>query len=113
MSRRKSDRSAADSSDVTSAGLPWSEVGDDVLYKVEWIDGRHGSAKEILPPIDQIPIPAVLFSLPHLHADRPRGSKAMLDAHGAAAPALGCLAPLRAGDGQNGLTGRLVGFHPR
>ena len=71
------------SSDVTSAGVPWSEVGEKFLYMVEWMDGRHGSAKEILPSIDQIPIPAVLLTLPHLHADRPRGSKVMLDAHGA------------------------------
>jgi hypothetical protein len=68
MSKRKSDRSAADSSDVTSAGIRWAEVGDDFLYMVEWMDGRYGSAKQILPSIDQTPVPAVLLNLPHLPA---------------------------------------------
>src|ERR1019366_1674579 len=58
-------------------------VPDCVLAKVEWMDGRHGAAKEPLPSIDQVPIPAVLFTLPCLHEDRPRGSKAMIDAQGA------------------------------
>ena len=35
------------------------------------------------PPVDQIPIPAALLSLPVLHTDRPRGSKPMADVHGA------------------------------
>jgi hypothetical protein len=52
-------------------------VPDYALAYVEWMDGRHGPAKEILPPMDRTPTPAVLSSLPHLHADRPRGSKAM------------------------------------
>ena len=47
------------------------------------MDGRHGAAKEPLPSIDEIPIPAMLFILPSLHEDRPRGSKAMLDVNGA------------------------------
>lgn len=47
------------------------------------MDGRHGSAKEGLLSIDQVPIPAALLTLPCLHKDRPRGSKAMIDAHGA------------------------------
>ena len=83
MPERKSKRAATASSDVTSAGVPWSEVPDFALYMVEWMDGRHGSAKETLPSIDQTPIPAALFTLPCLHEDRPRGSKAMIDAHGA------------------------------
>jgi hypothetical protein len=83
MSKRKSNGAAADSSDVTSAGVPWSEVPDFALADVEWMDGRHGSAKGALPSIDETPIPAVLFALPVLHEDRPRGSKAMIDAHGA------------------------------
>src|ERR1019366_10519831 len=58
-------------------------VPDCVLAKVEWMDGRHGAAKEPLPSIDQVPIPAVLFTLPCLHEDRPRGSKATIDAQGA------------------------------
>lgn len=71
------------SKDVTSAGVPWSEVGDDCLFMVEWMDGRHGSAKQAMLSIGQTPIPAVLFNLPQLHEDRPRGTKAMIDAHGA------------------------------
>ena len=47
------------------------------------MDGRHGPAREPLPSIDQVPIPAVLFTLPCLHEDRPRGSTAMIDAQGA------------------------------
>jgi hypothetical protein len=49
MSKCKSDQPAADLSDVTSAGVPWSELPDYALAYVEWMDGRHGSAKEILP----------------------------------------------------------------
>jgi hypothetical protein len=77
MSKCKSDQPAADFSDVASADVPWSEVPDYALAYVEWMDGRHGPAKEILPPMDRTPTPAVLSSLPHLHADRPHGSKAM------------------------------------
>ena len=36
--------------------------------------------------MDKTLIPVVLSSLPHLHADRPRRSKAMLDAHDAKMP---------------------------
>jgi hypothetical protein len=81
MSKRKPNNATA--GDVTSAGIPWSEVPDYVLTKVEWMDGRHGPAREPLPSIDQVRIPAVLFTLPCLHEDRPRGSKAMIDAQGA------------------------------
>ena len=83
MPKRKPNASAACPGDVTSAGVPWSEIPDYVLVKVEWMDGRYGPAKEPLPSIDQVPIPAVLFNLPSLHEDRPRGSKAMIDVHGA------------------------------
>lgn len=83
MSKRKSNGAVSASSDVTSAGVPWSEVPDFALSYVEWMDGRHGPATETLPPIDQTPIPAVLLILPRLHEHRPRGSKAMIDAHGA------------------------------
>ena len=83
MSKRKSDGRAAGSGDVTSSGVPWSELPDWVLARVEWMDGRHGAAKEPLPSINEIPIPAMLFILPSPYEDRPRGSKAMLDAHGA------------------------------
>jgi hypothetical protein len=83
MSKRNTNSAAAVLGDVTSSGVPWSELPDWVLERVEWMDGRHGAAKEPLPSIDEIPIPAMLFILPCLHEDRPRGSKAMLDVHGA------------------------------
>jgi len=83
MPTREPSDAGQSSSDVTSAGVPWSEVPDDVLAYVEWMDGRHGSAKEPLPPIDEVPIPTVLFELPRLHENRPRGSKAMIDVTGA------------------------------
>ena len=55
MARRKSsDGAAAGSADLTSAGVPWSEVPDFALAHVEWMDGRHGGAK-----------PAVCRSSPH------------------------------------------------
>jgi hypothetical protein len=50
---------------------------------MEWMDGRHGSAPATLPSVDVVPVPDVLNTLPFLHEDRPRGSKAMLDAAGA------------------------------
>ena len=81
MAKRKPNNATA--GDVTSAGIPWSEVPDYVLTKLEWMDGRHGPAREPLPPIEQVRIPVVLFTLPCLHEDRPRGSKAMIDAQGA------------------------------
>lgn len=83
MSKRKSSSPAERSTDVTSAGVPWAEVPDFALPDVEWMEGRHGCAKDALPSISQVPIPVILFSIPSLHADRPRGSKAMIDAHGA------------------------------
>ena len=45
MSKRKSNGAAVGSSDVTSAGVPWSEVPDFALADIEWMDGRHGPAK--------------------------------------------------------------------
>jgi hypothetical protein len=77
MSKRKSNGAAVGSSDVTSAGVPWAKVPDFALADIEWMDGRHGSAKAALPSIDQTPIPAVLFILPFflictriVHADQ-------------------------------------------
>jgi hypothetical protein len=52
---------------------------------VAWIDSRHGSAQSSLPPVDVLPVPDILYRLPYLHENRPRGSKAMLDAAGARA----------------------------
>ena len=75
MSKRKTNDAAAGSGAVTSSGVPWSEVPDSVVTKVEWMDGRHGPAREPLPSIDQVPIPAVLFTLPCSHEDRPRGPR--------------------------------------
>jgi hypothetical protein len=70
-------------SEVTSCGVPWSEVTDDVLHYVEWMDGRHGVARDALPSIEEVPIPEVLAELPQLHPKRPTGSKPMLDVSGA------------------------------
>jgi hypothetical protein len=71
--------------DRTSAGVPCSEVPEDVRHKVAWFEGRHGSALTPLPTIDSVPVPGILNKLPRLHEKRPRGSKAMLDASGAEA----------------------------
>lgn len=71
------------SSDVTSAGIPWSEVPEFVLPYMEWIDNRRGAATQALPPVDQVRTPVIFESLPRLHGERPRGSKAMLDVSGA------------------------------
>jgi hypothetical protein len=90
MSKRKSEAPATDSSDLTSAGMPWSEVPDSPCPYTEWLDGRHGPAKDALPSVDQLPIPEVLLVLPVLHADRPRGSKPMADVHGAKQRLAGC-----------------------
>ena len=50
------------------------------------MDGRSARfAQTMLPPIEVVPVPDVLNTLPRLHEDRPRGSKAMLDAAGARA----------------------------
>jgi hypothetical protein len=83
MPTREPNDAGPSSSDVTSAGVPWSEVPEFARPHVEWMEGRHGSANEPLPPIDEVPIPTVLFELPQLHENRPRGSKAMIDVNGA------------------------------
>jgi hypothetical protein len=90
MSGRKSNTPATGSSELTSAGLPWSEVSDFALPYAEWLDGRHVSAEDTLPSVDEIPIPAVLLALPVLQAVRPRGSKAMADVHGARQRLVNC-----------------------
>ena len=60
--------------DVTSAGVTWSGVGclDFARADVEWMDGRHGSAKDLLPAISEVPVPDVLYSLPGLHEQHAR-----------------------------------------
>ena len=77
----------------TSAGVKWSEVPEHSRHHAEWIDGRHGPAASKLPGLEAVPVPAALVALSSLHPDRPRGSKAMLDASGAKAR----LAEARAG----------------
>lgn len=67
---------------VTSDGIPFSEVPDDVRDKVEWVEGLHRFSLA-LPGLDELPVPDILNQMPVLHPDRPRGSKAMLCAHGA------------------------------
>ena len=88
MATRKANDPELDN--VTSAGVPWSQVPEFVRADVEWMDGRHGSAKDILPAVSEVPVPDVLFSLPRLHDQRPRGSKAMIDAHLARSRLAGC-----------------------
>ena len=70
---------------LTSAGVPWDEVPEFARPAVAWMDGQHGSAQSPLPPVDVVPVPDILYRLPFLHDDRPRGSTAMLDAAGAGA----------------------------
>ena len=51
-------------SEVTSTGMPWSEVGDFALPYAEWLDGRHGPAEDALPSLDQVPIPPCFLLVP-------------------------------------------------
>src|SRR5262249_15790159 len=61
------------------------DVPEFVRDDVAWMDGRLGLPEPTLPSIDEMPIPDILQRTPHLHEQRPRGSKAMLDAAGAQA----------------------------
>lgn len=72
-----------DREDKTSTGVPWSEIPEHAREFVEWMEGRHGGARQPLPSLEVVPVPDVMRDLPLLHPDRPRGSKAMLDVHGA------------------------------
>jgi hypothetical protein len=86
MSKKKRPHAVSDGGpDLTSADVPWSDVPEAARPYVAWMDGRHGSAKWPLPPVELVPVPDILNTLPYLHEDRPRGSKAMLDAAGARA----------------------------
>jgi len=86
MSKKRETKVASDGGpELTSAGVPWSDVPEFARVHVAWIDGRHGSAQSSLPSVDVVPVPDILYRLPYLHEDRPRGSKAMLDAAGARA----------------------------
>jgi len=93
MSHQKSNPSDYELSDKrTSAGVRFADVPEDSRYLVEWIEGCHSFHAQ-LPSLDDLPIPVALTELPRLHPDRPRGSRAMLCAHGAK----GRLDGLRAG----------------
>jgi hypothetical protein len=72
-------------SDVTSAGVRFSEVPEFARDHVEWIDGRFDPPEHKLPSVETVPVPDILNTIPRLHEQRPRGSKAMLDAAGARA----------------------------
>ena len=86
MSKKMGTKVASDGGSVlTSAGVPWSEVPEFARPHVAWIDGRHGSAQATLPSVAVVPVPEILTTLPYLHENRPRGSKAMIDAAGAGA----------------------------
>ena len=76
----------------TSAGVSFSDVPEHARSRVEWIEGCH-SFNGQLPGFDELPIPSILYQLPVLHPDRPRGSRAMICAHGAKGRLIG----LRAG----------------
>jgi len=67
---------------VTSNGVPFSEVPEYAREKVEWIEGVHYFSGP-LPSLEEFPVPDVLMQMPVLHPDRPTGSRAMLCASGA------------------------------
>jgi len=75
----------SDEKDRTSTGVPFHEVPEFARHHVDWMDGRHGPAQKRLPSLADVPVPDVLMTLTPLHEDRPRGSKAMIDAAGARA----------------------------
>jgi hypothetical protein len=66
----------------TSAGIKFKDIPDDARHEVEWIEGCHVFNRH-LPSLDELPVPRILYQLSALHPDRPRGSRAMLCAHGA------------------------------
>src|SRR5262245_26610010 len=105
----------SDDEDRTSAGVPWREVPEFARHHVAWMDGSHGSAPTALPSLDVVPVPEALKKLPRLHENRPRGSKAMIDAAGAGArlrevrPGAWLISRLPAGNGQNGQAATSVG----
>ncbi len=68
---------------VTSAGVRLSDVPEFARHDVEWMEGVHGAATDSLPSETDVPCPEEICGLPEFHPDRPRGSKAMIDVHGA------------------------------
>jgi len=74
---------------MTSVGVLLRNVPEALRHEVEWLDGMHGAAAG-LPPISEVPIPAILHEIPRVHPYRPRGVAAELDAGGARARLCGC-----------------------
>ena len=68
---------------ITSVGRRLGDVSDQVRSDVEWMEDVHGSARVGLPSVTEFPIPEVLYSTRIDHAIHPRGSKVMIDIHGA------------------------------
>ncbi len=68
---------------ITSGGVRLSDVPEFARSHIEWMDGVHGAATDGLPLESEVAVATILYSLPELHPKRPRGSKAMIDAHGA------------------------------
>jgi hypothetical protein len=77
---------------LTSSGVPFADLDLHTRLMVEWIDGVHGPAASqvVLPSLSSVPVPQQLLDLPRLHPDRPRGSRAMIDAHAAKSRLRGC-----------------------
>ena len=49
MLKKKGTKVASDGGpELTSAGVPWSEVPEFARPDVAWIDGRHGSAQSAI-----------------------------------------------------------------
>ena len=112
MSKKRETKVASDGGpEITSAGVPWSEVPEFARVHVAWIDGRHGSAQSSLPPVDVVPVPDILYTLPSLHEDRPEDRKpcSMPQARGrgceTCALALGSSVLTAAGSGPSGRVG--------
>ena len=61
----------------TSAEVSFSDVPKHARSRVAWIEGCHSFDGQ-LPSFYELPIPTILYQLPVLHPDRPRGSKAMI-----------------------------------
>ena len=79
------DRNAYDANSdfITSAGRRLGDVPDFARHDVEWMDGVHGAASNVLPSVEDFPIPDVLYSTNIDHSAHPRGPKAMIDIHAA------------------------------
>jgi hypothetical protein len=112
MSKKRETRVASDGGpELTSAGVPWSEVPEFARADVAWIDGRHGSAQSSLPSVDVVPVPDILHRLPYLHENRPVDRKpcwmpqARGHACGTCVLALGSSVLTAAGSGPSGRVG--------